>query len=639
MRKLGILLLFAVLLGAESEPDAFMVRALPGASSRTLAYLASLSEPLEAAVPAGLSIQEIVRRYYGNAQPSVIGVVRSFNPGFGAHTSTKATVKLPYLPTWRSRDILAPAMQSTVQQQLALHVGSAGPLTWRVVAQLNGLKDGARYGPVTQPLKVPYTSSYAVIELKPELRSKAKQIYGELMHLVRTGEIESVRHSKVFVPVPAWTTAAQGRRPPLAKLDDNPRNRWALSGLNRTTFDNRHRTATIAVIDTGIAFNGDLADSRFAYWKGEALDPSARALAARVDCGIATVGCNLIDRFSHPVDDIEPEELKFHGTHVAGLAVGRSLSSEKGILDERLQLMVLKVANKSGEIQSGRVVRAMMFADQNQANVINLSLSGPRDEVIEEKLRAFRSRLFVIAAGNQKLGAGLNLDVLDATEDTVGFPARFNSEADNVMTVAAHDEAGRLAEFSNYGRRTVHLAAPGVDVASTIGGDAWQQMSGTSQATPLVSLTSALLLTTGFPEDPAAIKRRILSTVQVTPGLRDFVESHGKLDMRRALAWRYDIVELINGDWIMGQIVRPAALDIPGRRRLAWDRVSKIVLNYSNEAASRHYVMIRVGRDYEQWVGTLDLDLFEDVHIQEFSKQGVTVIPVAKIADVTTRGH
>jgi fibronectin type 3 domain-containing protein len=129
--------------------------------------------------------------------------------------------------------------------------------------------------------------------------------------------------------------------------------------------------------------------------------------------------------------------------------------------------------------------------------------------------------LFVAAAGND----GTNNDVLPF------FPAAY--PAPNVLTVAATDSHDALAPFSNYGAGSDDLAAPGVNIASTVPG-AYAYLSGTSMAAPHVSGAAALVLsrctltTTG-------LRDTLLNTVDALGSLAGFVSSSGRLNVDRAL--------------------------------------------------------------------------------------------------------
>ncbi|MGH2477018.1 MAG: S8 family serine peptidase, partial [Candidatus Limnocylindrales bacterium] len=132
--------------------------------------------------------------------------------------------------------------------------------------------------------------------------------------------------------------------------------------------------------------------------------------------------------------------------------------------------------------------------------IINASWGGPGDSPVLDLAIADSDALFVAAAGN----AGLNIDS-DANDF---FPAE--STLANILSVAAIDQRGNRAPFSNYGLASVDIGAPGTNILSTYpGGHAWS--AGTSMAAPHVSGVAALVASvmSGAPT-PAALKSRIL---------------------------------------------------------------------------------------------------------------------------------
>lgn len=130
--------------------------------------------------------------------------------------------------------------------------------------------------------------------------------------------------------------------------------------------------------------------------------------------------------------------------------------------------------------------------------------------------------LFVFAAGN---------DGLD--NDTFGTsPA--NIRADNSITVAATLGNSKLASFSNYGKEYVDVAAPGVVIESSIPGDEYLQVSGTSQASPYVAKVAALIKDENPNLKPVEIKKILMGTVDKKSFLVKKVISEGVVNINRA---------------------------------------------------------------------------------------------------------
>ena len=131
--------------------------------------------------------------------------------------------------------------------------------------------------------------------------------------------------------------------------------------------------------------------------------------------------------------------------------------------------------------------------------------------------------LFVAAAGN----SGTNNDV------TPQYPA--NAGLANVVSVAASDSNDQLASFSDYGANTVNLAAPGVDIYSTLPGGKYGYLSGTSMAAPEVAGVAALAWAADPNATVAQVRSALLQGVDKIPALAGKVSSGGRLDAYNTL--------------------------------------------------------------------------------------------------------
>jgi subtilisin family serine protease len=340
----------------------------------------------------------------------------------------------------------------------------------------------------------------------------------------------------------------------------------------------------IAIVDSGVAPN----DNRFVFWKKPRSSAADRGSA--VFCDSDPIGCNFLTRSGFPGDDLVVLGMRSHGTHVAGLASGRLLPPELvSAIDGRVKLMILKVADAAGNVDSGLVYDAIAYAALNGASVVNLSIAGPPVGAIHDAMMLNKSLLFVIAAGNDRTLIGS-----DVTSSPIrGYPARYSAELSNVISVAATDAKGARACLSNYGL-TVDIAAPGVEVESTVVGGT-EKLSGTSQAAPLVSLTAALLLSNGYSRTPDAVKNRIIASADFLPGLKGVVSSESKLNIAKALGFRKDVIELTDSDHtlITGQIDAPSPIFLSGEARpVQWGEIVKIVVNYSDEPGKHSRITI-----------------------------------------------
>jgi Subtilisin-like serine proteases len=136
-----------------------------------------------------------------------------------------------------------------------------------------------------------------------------------------------------------------------------------------------------------------------------------------------------------------------------------------------------------------------------------------------------RGMLFVAAAGNES----------NDNDRNPSYPASY--QLDNIISVAAIDRRDNLAVFSNYGQRSVHLGAPGVEIFSCISGfDAnYDFFDGTSMAAPHVSGVAALVAA-HFPDaDLDEIRDRILASTVPTPALSRTTSTGGRVNAYNAL--------------------------------------------------------------------------------------------------------
>jgi subtilisin family serine protease len=244
-----------------------------------------------------------------------------------------------------------------------------------------------------------------------------------------------------------------------------------------------------------------------------------------------------------------------HGTHCAGhvAAVANNSLGIRGV-GAGAKLMALKFFYDVGEEKAGQgddaaAIQAIDYAVKNGARIISASWGGrikreeaERSELKQSLVRARNAGvLVVIAAGND----GIDQEAVDDP----GYPAAY--ELDNLIVVAASDKNDALADFSNYGGKTVHIAAPGVKILSTTVGSQYSDTvakftdsegkehqldwDGTSMATPIVAGAAALVWSKYPNADYREIRDRILKGARKVPALAGKVTTGGVLDVAAAL--------------------------------------------------------------------------------------------------------
>jgi subtilisin family serine protease len=279
------------------------------------------------------------------------------------------------------------------------------------------------------------------------------------------------------------------------------------------------RRTVVAVIDTGVDYrHPDLAAN---MWRNSDEIPGNGKDDDRNGYKDDVYGYDFANGDSNPMDD------NGHGTHVAGTigAVGNNGIGVAGV-NWNTRIMALKFLDSSGSGYLSNAVKAINFAVANGANVINASFGGGGyNSAMATAISNARSRgvIVVAAAGND----GTNNDT------NAVYPANYSG--DNLIAVAATDRSDRLASFSNYGRTTVDIAAPGVGIYSTLPNGRYGTYSGTSMATPHVAGAIALV----WDAHPTWTYRQVIDAVL---GSTDSLSSltnrvaHGRLNVARAIA-------------------------------------------------------------------------------------------------------
>lgn len=216
-----------------------------------------------------------------------------------------------------------------------------------------------------------------------------------------------------------------------------------------------------------------------------------------------------------------------HGTHVAGTigAVGNNGVGVAGVAWE-VSFFGLKFLDASGSGTLDAAVRAIDYANMMNIPITNNSWGGGGfSQTLEDAIKRGQAKglLFVAAAGNEA----------ENNDQVPAYPASY--KLDNIISVAATDSKDVLAGFSNVGKTSVHLSAPGVQIFSSMPGNRYGAMSGTSMATPHVVGVAALLKArypmAMYPE----LKRRLLGGVDPVAGLKDKTITGGRLNALNSL--------------------------------------------------------------------------------------------------------
>lgn len=188
-------------------------------------------------------------------------------------------------------------------------------------------------------------------------------------------------------------------------------------------------------------------------------------------------------------NDNNPMDENGHGTHVAGTIAASADSTGVVGVAPGVRIMPLRFLGKDGSGSTVGAIGAIDYAAAKGVPVLNNSWGGSGySQALFDAISASRTA-FITAAGND----GRHMDAAGAAPD---YPGGYNLP--NILNVAAVDNRGALAGFSNYGATSVDVAAPGVNILSTIPAlngnpQGWSFFSGTSMAAPHVAGIAALV--------------------------------------------------------------------------------------------------------------------------------------------------
>ena len=237
-------------------------------------------------------------------------------------------------------------------------------------------------------------------------------------------------------------------------------------------------------------------------------------------------GFNFVDDNDDPMDD------NGHGTHCAGI-IGAEGDNGLGIagVNWNVKIMPLKFMDADGTGTTKDAIEAINYVIDRKRAGVNVRIisaswgSTAKSRALEDVIRrAFdEGILFVAAAGNSSSN----------NDQTPHYPSSYN--LGNVVSVAALNRNDELASFSNYGAKSVHIAAPGQEILSTWLEHGFEEKQGTSMATPFVSGVAALILAENPKMSVSDLRAKLLKSVDVLPSLKGKVSSGGRINAAKAV--------------------------------------------------------------------------------------------------------
>lgn len=297
----------------------------------------------------------------------------------------------------------------------------------------------------------------------------------------------------------------------------------ALSAWNKSTGS---KEIIVAVLDTGVDYtHPDLAGN---MWINHGEVP---------DNGIDDDHNGYIDDY-HGYDFVrnksDPMDIDGHGTHCSGI-VGAVGNNGVGVCGANwhVSIMPLTLIGLSETSFVSTAITAMLYADRMGARVLSCSFGIDEYSQTWQDVINASPAVVVCAAGNDNLDTDINPH----------YPSSYDCQ--NVISVASIDRSGSRSFFSNYGKKTVDLAAPGQEILSTftskrpdICGEYCEE-SGTSMATPYVSGVAGLILSVDPSLTNDEVVDLILATTDPLPSLQNITVTGGTLNAAKCLY--YDI--------------------------------------------------------------------------------------------------
>lgn len=306
-----------------------------------------------------------------------------------------------------------------------------------------------------------------------ELSNDPDVLYVEPNYIVRRQSVgqegEPVAMSTVYEASAVSSSSAYSQTSAPIQLSEG----WSAASSTNLT------PPVVAVIDTGVDYTHSVFVNSGAIWSNpnesvNGIDDDGNGYVDDVR------GWNFVANSNDPLDDDN------HGTHVAGIILGATQDiTVTPIAQAKIKIMPLKFLDSTGAGTTSDAIKAIYYAVNNGAKVLNNSWGGGgySAALLEAIAYAYDSHtVFVAAAGNSAAN----------NDQSPTYPANYT--VPNLISIAATNDIDNLASFSNYGAQSVHMGSPGVSIWSTLPNNTYGRFSGTSMATPFVSGVAALMV-------------------------------------------------------------------------------------------------------------------------------------------------
>ena len=324
-------------------------------------------------------------------------------------------------------------------------------------------------------------------------------LYGKLWGLKNTGANEPDRNG------------GTSTTPGVAGADTDAEKGWAITTGSKKV--------TIAIIDTGIDYNHpDLKNQIWTNEKeiaGNGIDDDNNGYIDDIH------GWNAFAKNGNPMDG------NAHGTHCAG-TIGAEHNNGIGVAGvmSDVNLVAVKFLSDEGSGSLADAVVAIDYATKLNVDIMSNSWGGGGfSQALEDSIKAAKNKgiLFIAAAGNDSSN----------NDSRPSYPASY--QVDNVISVASHTAQDTISSFSNFGKRSVHVAAPGSNILSSTPNGEYKVFSGTSMATPHTSGVVGLLLSETGRLPVLEVRNRLMATTVPGPAYRKTTQGGGRVNIYNLL--------------------------------------------------------------------------------------------------------
>ena len=364
--------------------------------------------------------------------------------------------------------------------------------------------------------------------LKEELKNKAQIEYIE----------NSYRSEKTKLPTPVSLPENTNFGPNDFFNDPKVNQIWSFNDANqngvsvnaayRVHAQTNTTPVIVAVVDTGVDYNHE--DLKDVMWTnsgeipGNKIDDDGNGYVDDV------FGINTLNRDANGRATGNPMDTHSHGTHVSGTIAAKQ-NNNIGIagIASNVKIMAIKTVPNNGDETDVDVAESFIYAAKNGAKLINCSFGKSANEggnLIPDTIKYIGETygtLVVAAAGN---------DSSDIDRRPT-YPASHKN--DNLLIIASTSNTGGLSYFSNFGKISVDIAAPGSNIFSTVPGNKYSSMSGTSMATPTTVGVLAEILSQHPELSPIALKKLVMDNVTKVASYKGKMISEGRIDLLKSL--------------------------------------------------------------------------------------------------------